>query len=254
MPDGWVSDEDLKAMSDFFKTYKPKKDTSEWLTQGHSWRRYHAWGGDLAKIWIGKLDATEENLAADSPSDIGKRYYLRSMKIGTGINPGVADRASAYIRVPESQGNEVHPFLFTVWFDQDGFPEHTVKVNGKVYHLSLRLARTYKDYTMHLKEFRHDRYTGTNTARNFSSEVLLIDKDHPQGLPYRISMNDPLRYKGETFYQQGFQPGDTHTILQIVRNPSYLLPYVACIMVALGLMFHFGQTLRKFIHKQKASS
>jgi len=38
-------------------------------------------------------------------------------------------------------------------------------------------------------------------------------------------------------------------VLQVVRNPGYLLPYIACIVVSLGLCLHFGQTLRRFIRR-----
>ena len=49
-------------------------------------------------------------------------------------------------------------------------------------------------------------------------------------------MNNPLRYDGETYYQSGFDRNDARvTILQVVRNPSWLTPYVACILVSLGL-------------------
>ncbi len=51
-----------------------------------------------------------------------------------------------------------------------------------------------------------------------------------------ISMNDPLRYRGFTFYQAGFDNNDKTTILQVVKNPAMLLPYIACGLVALGLL------------------
>ena len=46
-----------------------------------------------------------------------------------------------------------------------------------------------------------------------------------------IYMNNPLRYRGETYYQAGFQKDDTASILQVVRNPSFVTPYIACIIV-----------------------
>ena len=50
-----------------------------------------------------------------------------------------------------------------------------------------------------------------------------------------IYMNHPLRYRGETFYQAGFQQDDSASILQVVHNPSFIAPYVACVIVAAGL-------------------
>ena len=40
-------------------------------------------------------------------------------------------------------------------------------------------------------------------------------------------MNNPLRHGGYTFYQSGFKNDDRTTILQVVRNPGWQLPYFA---------------------------
>jgi hypothetical protein len=42
------------------------------------------------------------------------------------------------------------------------------------------------------------------------------------------------------------------TGLQVVRNPSWLLPYIACIMMTLGLIIQFGISLRAFMAKRRA--
>jgi hypothetical protein len=67
-----------------------------------------------------------------------------------------------------------------------------------------------------------------------------------------IYMNHPLRYAGETFYQSSFLAGDQGTILQVVRNPGWLLPYLACAIVALGLLIHFGLHLIGFLRQRAA--
>ena len=41
-------------------------------------------------------------------------------------------------------------------------------------------------------------------------------------------MNHPLRYQGETFYQSGVLGLGKGTILQVVRNPGWLIPYISC--------------------------
>src|SRR5262245_41268481 len=63
-------------------------------------------------------------------------------------------------------------------------------------------------------------------------------------------MNHPLRYAGETFYQSSFKPDDSGTVLQVVRNPGWLLPYVSCAMVAVGLLIHFGMRLVPAVRKR----
>jgi hypothetical protein len=65
-------------------------------------------------------------------------------------------------------------------------------------------------------------------------------------------MNQPLRYDGKAFYQASFGEGDRLSILQVVSNPGWLLPYIACVLVGLGLIVHFGIVLRKALRKRAA--
>jgi hypothetical protein len=64
-------------------------------------------------------------------------------------------------------------------------------------------------------------------------------------------MNNPLRHEGVTFYQAGFRDDDRTTILQVVRNPAWTLPYVACSMMTFGLIVQFGFHLVGFVRKRK---
>ncbi len=67
-------------------------------------------------------------------------------------------------------------------------------------------------------------------------------------------MNNPLRHAGLTFYQAGFDNDDHTTILQVVRNPSWVLPYVSCVMMGLGLLIQFGIHLTGFVRKRAAAT
>jgi cytochrome c biogenesis protein ResB len=117
--------------------------------------------------------------------------------------------------------------------------------------VSLRFKRSYKPYTVHLLDFRYDRYMGTNIARNFSSEVRLLDPERGEDRTVTISMNEPLRYRGETFYQASFdEETENATVLQVVRNPGWTLPYIACILVSLGMLVHFGIHLVGFLGRR----
>lgn len=63
-------------------------------------------------------------------------------------------------------------------------------------------------------------------------------------------MNQPLRYAGKTFYQASFGKGDTLSVLQVVKNPGWLLPYISCVLVALGLILHFAVSLGRALRKR----
>jgi hypothetical protein len=111
--------------------------------------------------------------------------------------------------------------------------------NGRHYELSLRSRRFYKPFSLHLVEFRHDKYPGTDIPKNFSSRVRLQRPDTGEDREILIYMNSPLRYAGETFYQASFDPDDQGSILQVVHNPSWLTPYISCVLVGLGLVVQF---------------
>jgi hypothetical protein len=123
---------------------------------------------------------------------------------------------------------------------------------GREYEIAMRPKRYYKDFTMELLDFTHDRYLGTEIPKNFSSRVRLINPATQENREVLIYMNNPLRYGGETYYQGGFEPGDTVSILQVVRNPSWLTPYIACALVSFGLLFQFLFHLVGFAKKRSA--
>ena len=65
-------------------------------------------------------------------------------------------------------------------------------------------------------------------------------------------MNNPLRYGGETFYQSGLQqlrPGVDMTVLQVVTNDGWMIPYVSCMIVAVGMLAHFLMGLIRFLNR-----
>lgn len=124
---------------------------------------------------------------------------------------------------------------------------------GRTYRLAMRFERAYKPFSITLIKFSHDRYMGTQIPKNFSSQVRVRSEDGSTDREALIYMNNPLRYDGLTFYQAGFDNNDTTTILQVVRNPGWLLPYIACILMGLGLTIQFGIHLFAFASKRRSA-
>jgi len=126
---------------------------------------------------------------------------------------------------------------------------------GRTYTIALRSARSYKPFALTLLKFSHDRYAGTEIPKNFSSRIRLNTPDGRDDREVLIYMNNPLRYDGLTFYQASFEPGnDKVTVLQVVRNPSWLIPYVACGLMTLGLIWQFGIHLFAFMAKRRVKT
>jgi hypothetical protein len=124
---------------------------------------------------------------------------------------------------------------------------------GRTYQLSIRHRRNYLPYAITLRDFRHDVYAGTDIPRNFSSLVHLSHPAKGEERDVLIYMNQPLRYDGKAFYQASFGKGDTLSVLQVVENPGWLLPYISCVVVSVGLLWHFGLTLRRSMRRREAA-
>lgn len=125
---------------------------------------------------------------------------------------------------------------------------------GRTFQLAMRPMRFYDPYSIQLLDFRHDKYKGTEIPKNFSSRVQVQNLASGENREVLIYMNNPLRYGGKTYYQSGYDENDpTVTVLQVVRNPGWLTPYLACVIVSLGLCLQFGMHLLEFARKRNAS-
>jgi len=124
---------------------------------------------------------------------------------------------------------------------------------GRTWELTLRFKRYYHPFAITLLDFAHDKYPGTEIPKNFSSRIRLKTDDGRGDREVLIYMNNPLRHAGLTFYQASFEKGDTVSILQVVRNPGWVLPYVSCVMMGLGLLVQFGIHLFGFVRKRSAT-
>ena len=154
---------------------------------------------------------------------------------------------SAYI---EFTGAEPSPGIFLVSTALGS--SQSFRYGGRTWSVSLRPQRLYKPFSLTLLKFSHDRYAGTQIPKNFSSRLRLNTTDDHDGREVLVYMNNPLRHAGLTFYQAGFENNDRTTVLQVVRNPSWLLPYVACALISLGLILQFGIHLFAFVKKRSA--
>lgn len=129
-------------------------------------------------------------------------------------------------------------------------------VEGKDYQFYLRFQRNYKDYEVELLDVSRTNYVGTSTPRDYRSKIIIHDSKTGEAEEYALWMNNPLRYKGETFYQSGYNElpdGTEMTTLSVVRNTGWMLPYIACMIVAVGMFAQFGLTLGRYLSRFERS-
>ncbi len=202
-------------------------------------------------VILEKIPADFVNLADTGD---GREVGAKKAKEISGADPNQkVDLPSAYIKLTDTQsGKSLGTWLVSTWLSTIS-DQKTQAVDlglgDKNPLITLRFVRVYKPYTVTLVKFIHDVYPGTDVAKNFQSDIILDDPAQGVSRPVTIKMNDPMRHAGETFFQSSWLPGDTGTVLQVVENPGWLLPYISCILVSLGMMVHFGVGLIVFIQR-----
>ena len=156
------------------------------------------------------------------------------------------DRPSAVVTLFKGE-DRLGQYTLSTW---DYFTPEPVEVDGKTWRVSLRFKHRPLDYSLQLHDFRHDTFTGSRTARNFSSDLRLATADTATSREAFIKMNQPLRYDGKAFFQSGFfqDPMNRNlgTILQVADNPGAWVPYLSCVVVTVGLTLHFFASLLRF--------
>jgi hypothetical protein len=183
----------------------------------------------------------------------GARIVVQSAPPATGVDEVNTVTAAIEIVPLDSVNGATQPPLGT-WLvsDEIGLPQ-TFSCAGRTWRIEMRPARYYKPYTITLQKFTHERYAGTEIPKNFASRITLSDPERATNRDVLIYMNHPLRYRGETYYQAGFQKDDQASILQVVHNPSFIAPYIACVIVAGGLLVQFGYHLVGFSRKRRSA-
>jgi hypothetical protein len=186
-------------------------------------------------------DATQPPAATKG---VGPRATVRQLPHVTEMDK--RDVPSAVLEIVTQQGS-LGTWLVSEFIDQpQGFT-----LDKRTYQLALRPRRHYKPYSIQLLKFQHDVYPGTEIPKNFSSRVLLQRPQTGEKREVLIYMNNPLRYSGETYYQSGFDPDNQGTILQVVHNPSWLTPYLSCVLVGVGLVVQFATHLLGFSFRRR---
>ncbi|WP_235010960.1 MULTISPECIES: cytochrome c biogenesis protein ResB [Aquimarina] len=129
-------------------------------------------------------------------------------------------------------------------------PFNTFFING--IHLKLRYgAKPIKlPFSIFLKDFKLERYPGSNSPSAFYSDIEIQEKN--KLLNYSIFMNNVLNYKGYRFFQSAYLPDESGTILSVNRDYwGTFITYIGYSLLAFGMLLslfwknsHFGLTLK----------
>lgn len=114
------------------------------------------------------------------------------------------------------------------------------QVDQDIYEIVVERHRTRLPFTLTLNQFRAEYYPGTMRAKDYISAITVSDND--MVFDAVITMNEPLRHGGYTFYQSSFI--ENSSVLAVVKNRASLFPYISSLIVALGLFIHLVLLVR----------
>ena len=165
--------------------------------------------------------------------------------------------ASAYVTVREkASSKDLGKFALTQFFNDPTVRPKTLlpqlESEGRQFELALRFRRNLKPFSFELQDVVLEQYTGTAIPKDYSSYVRIVDQSGATLQEGRIWMNSPMRFRGETYYQSQYTSAAQsplrveQTVLQVVTNAGWLIPYVSCVLVGLGMLAHFSITLTRF--------
>jgi hypothetical protein len=214
-------------------------------------QRFTMQGGAM-KIAADKIGAgqpiTEDSLPAAAPNGAGAKVAITPLPEAKDMDTRNLPYALIELDAP---GKNLGTWLVT-----PQLKPQDVTVDGKAYHIAFREERNYLPYSFTLMQATHKKYAGSDTPKDFRSRVLIENPDTKEHREVEISMNNPLRYKGLAFFQYQMtkdeldrSPGQS--VLQVVHNPSWLAPYIGCIVVAVGMLWQFLHHLVGFITKRR---
>jgi len=199
----------------------------------------------------------KEYLPNSSLSDTAQPGYQKAA-VTAGFGPQIWYRAEPKATKMDARDvpNALIEFLspagqsLGTWLFSGNLHPQTFVVSNRTFEASLRLGRYYQPFSLQLLKFEHDVYPGTDIPKNFASRVRMHNPENAETREVKIRMNEPLRYGGLTFYQASFDADDQGSVLQVVRNPGWITPYVGCLLVGGGLVVQFLMHLIPFLQRK----
>jgi hypothetical protein len=111
--------------------------------------------------------------------------------------------------------------------------------SDRVHVLSYGSKRYDIGFDMKVVDFKVGRYEGTNRPATYESTVEVVGEEKP----VVISMNEPMKRKGLTFYQSSFQENEkgqpTHSVFSVNKDPGRFLKYLGSALIFLGIFMLF---------------
>ena len=112
---------------------------------------------------------------------------------------------------------------------------YSTNINGTQVSVSYGSKMIQLPFSLYLKDFQLERYPGSNSPSSYASEVVL--KDRSTEIPFRIFMNNILKYNGYRFFQSSYDTDERGTILSVNHDALGTgITYFGYLIMAIGMV------------------
>jgi cytochrome c-type biogenesis protein CcsB len=130
---------------------------------------------------------------------------------------------------------------------------YTTSIDGVNVTASFGSRRIVLPVSIHLTDFQLERYPGSNSPSSFASEVILREGETEK--PFRIYMNNILKYKGYRFFQSSYDTDEKGTVLSVNSDTlGTTVTYLGYLMMVIGFIFTMFVRNSRFVKLIKASA
>ncbi len=130
---------------------------------------------------------------------------------------------------------------------------YTTTIDGTEVSVSFGSKKIELPFSIYLTDFQLERYPGSNSPSSYASEVIL--KDGETEKPFRIFMNNILKYQGFRFFQSSYDTDEKGTILSVNSDAwGTSVTYFGYLLMAIGFVLTLLNRNSRFMKLIKASA
>lgn len=130
-----------------------------------------------------------------------------------------------------------------MFFGENG---QNFKVGGKNFIVAWAPKMFELPFSLRLKDFKLDRYPGSNSPSGYSSEIEVLDSNSGN-FDYEIYMNHVLDHAGYRFFQSSYDMDELGTILSVNKDPGKFPTYFGYFLLCLGMLLNFFNPNSRFL-------
>jgi hypothetical protein len=158
---------------------------------------------------------------------------------------GELNSPGCYARAVFADGSKSDVFLLAIappGFVAGVYPPQVIEADGKRFAVRLAKETIPVPFSIQLDDAIAEYFPNSMKPKSFMSKIQRIEEE---AIPVDISMNEPMREGGFTFFQRTMSGGPQaqgamdYSGLEVVSNPADKWPEYSLYVVTLGLFIHF---------------